>query len=116
MKALVLDDNDQNRQLLADLLVKRGVEVTEATTGEEAVGRITQDTDLCIIDIRLPGMDGYAVAEAIKEKYPAIRLIAYTASVLKEERNTLSVSKLFDDILVKPVKISDFEDVIGPLI
>jgi len=113
MKALVVDDDEKNRKLLRDLLVLRKLEVTEAGTGEEALARISPQCRLCVLDLRLPDMDGYQLAKRIREKYPAAYLIAYTASALKEETEKLKTSMLFDAVLLKPINLPDFDEVIG---
>jgi len=66
-KFLLIEDNEQNRYLVTFLLTQRGHEVVPAESGPvgiELAGRIRPD--LILLDIQLPGMDGYAVARALK--------------------------------------------------
>lgn len=112
MKALVVDDDEKNRKLLRDLLNLRNLEVIEAKDGAEAVQKVCADCKLCIVDIRLPDIDGYEVARRIKKKYPAIPLLAYTASVFKDEREHLHHSDLFDGVLLKPMELKQFNELV----
>ena len=82
---LVVDDQEDNRRILRDLLTNSDFEVIEAVTGEEAVtlaeGRVP---DLILMDIQLPGIDGYEATRQIKAK-PALRatpLIVVTSYAL----------------------------------
>lgn len=81
MKAriLLIEDNPQNRYLTAFLLQQRGHEIVQAETGPlglELAARL--QPDLILLDIQLPGMDGHAVARALKND-PALRAIPIIA-------------------------------------
>ena len=65
---LVVDDEDMIRSLLRLTLVRAGYEVTEAETGEEAISIVReQKPDLVLLDVMMPGMDGFAVCEQIRQ-------------------------------------------------
>ena len=71
-RILVVDDQEDNRKILRDLLTNSRFEVIEATTGEEAVTLAEAQTpDLILMDIQLPGIDGYEATRQIKAK-PAL--------------------------------------------
>ena len=71
-RILVVDDQEDNRRILRDLLTATGFEVIEAKTGEEAVTLAEAETpDLILMDIQLPGIDGYEATRQIKAK-PAL--------------------------------------------
>ena len=58
-RILAVDDQEDNRRILRDLLTSAGYEVIEATTGEDAVAlAVAQPFDLILMDIQLPGIDG----------------------------------------------------------
>ena len=84
-RILVVDDQEDNRRILRDLLTASGFEVIEAKTGEEAVTLAEAETpDLILMDIQLPGIDGYEATRQIKAK-PALRatpLIVVTSYAL----------------------------------
>ncbi len=66
---LVVDDNPQNLQVLGPMLEKKGYDVAFATSGEQALEFVAGETpDLVLLDIMMPGMDGYYVCELLKEK------------------------------------------------
>jgi len=91
MKAVILliEDNPQNRYLVTFLLEQRGHEVIQAETGPmglELAAKIRPD--LILLDIQLPGMDGHAVARAIKEdaELSQIPIIAVTSYAMVGDR------------------------------
>ena len=82
---LVIEDNVDNRAILRDLLTSVGYTVLEATTGLQGVcAAATHSPDLILMDIHLPGMDGYEATRRIKA-HPAlghIPIIAVTSYAL----------------------------------
>ena len=78
-RILVVEDHETNRRILRDLLTIAGYELTEAVTGEEGVTLAeTYLPDLILMDIQLPGLDGYEATRRIK-KNPALRHIPIIA-------------------------------------
>ena len=84
-RILVVDDQEDNRRILRDLLTANGFEVIEGKTGEEGVALAEAQTpSLILMDIQLPGIDGYEATRQIKAK-PALRttpLIVVTSYAL----------------------------------
>src|ERR671923_2868011 len=79
---LVVDDDEGMRDTLTALL-KRDYRVLRASTGEAALQMIDkEDVDLMLLDVRLPGINGFDVLKITKENYPYIEVIVI--SVLKE--------------------------------
>src|SRR2546423_11345444 len=67
-RILVVDDTPQNVKLLADLLSAKGYEVSTAAGGEQALESIArQPPDLVLLDIMMPGINGYDVCRKIRE-------------------------------------------------
>lgn len=78
-KILLIEDNAQNRYLAQFLLEERGHEILQAGTGSRGI-ELAEETmpDLILLDIQLPGMDGHAVARALKN-HPTLRSIPIVA-------------------------------------
>jgi CheY-like chemotaxis protein len=102
-RVLVIEDNDDAREMLRNLLRLFGHEVHEACDGAvglEEARRLRPDAAL--IDIGLPGMDGYEVARRIRADLPGARLVALTGYGQPEDRER-ALAAGFDVHLVKPV-------------
>lgn len=83
---LVVEDQEDNRRIMRDLLASAGYEVIEAVTGEDGVTAAeTHRPDLILMDIQLPGLDGYEATRQIKanpdlEHIPIIVVTSYALS------------------------------------
>ncbi len=78
-RILVVEDQEDNRRIVRDLLTSAGYEMIEAVTGEEGVAAAeTHRPDLILMDIQLPGVDGYEATRRIKAN-PALRQIPIIA-------------------------------------
>ncbi len=103
-RILVVDDQEDNRRILRDLLTNSSFEVIEARTGEEAITLAEAHTpDLILMDIQLPGIDGYEATRRIKAK-PALRatpLIVVTSYALSGDE-TKAIAAGADAYVSKP--------------
>ena len=82
-KILVIDDDENSRITISDLLAEDGYEVIVASSGEEALEKVhTEKPAVALLDIRLPDMDGYEVCRRIKENEGlSTKIIMYTAYI-----------------------------------
>jgi two-component system, cell cycle response regulator DivK len=83
---LIIEDNEKNRYLISFLLKGAGYDVIEAVTGEEGIMTALQKhPDMILMDIQLPGIDGYETTRRIRAspdgaKVPVIALTSYAMS------------------------------------
>jgi len=104
LRAVVVDDAADLRELVADLLRMKGHQVTAVEDGPSAVRVIReQRPDVALIDIGLPEMDGYEVARALRKDLPSavLRLIAMTGYGQATDKAT-ALAAGFDAHIVKP--------------
>ena len=101
---LIVEDNADARDVLQVLLELEGHEVETAEEGQAALEMArTKDPDIALVDIGLPGIDGYEVARRVRardRRRPV--LIALTGYGQPEDRRR-ALEAGFDDVLVKPV-------------
>lgn len=86
---LVIEDNDQNLYLVTFILENHGYQVHAARDGMEGVARATTLVpDLILLDIQLPGMDGYMVARRLKENpdLGSVPIVAVTSYAMPGDR------------------------------
>ena len=112
---LVVDDSPTVRKQLEIVLRGRDVDTTLVATGEHALDEIAQrEFDLVLLDVVLPGTDGYQVCKAIKKGYGAKRtpvvMLTSKSSPFDRLRGSLAGC---DNYLVKPVRQAEFEAVLA---
>jgi two-component system cell cycle response regulator DivK len=101
---LVVEDQEDNRQILRDLLGNAGYALSEAEDGEQALAAIArQRPDLILMDIQLPVMDGYEATRRIKAdpSLRAIPIIAVTSYALSGDEAKAREAGC-DDFVPKP--------------
>jgi PAS domain S-box-containing protein len=106
-RILVVEDNHVNRKLLVGLLEKRGYRPTVATNGFEALDAWQREPfDLILMDMQMPGMDGFQATAAIREqeKYSGrhVQIIAVTAHAMEGDRERCLAAGV-DLYLTKPI-------------
>ena len=107
-KVLVIDDDIRNVFALTSILELRGMKVVFAENGREGVERLQQhpNTDLVLLDIMMPEMDGYETAAAIRSmpRFEHLPIIAVTAKAMKGDREK-ALAAGTSDYITKPVDI-----------
>lgn len=103
---LVADDNPTNARLLLDILEPLGFAVQTAVDGVEAVSRAqAHRPDLVLLDLRMPRLDGFGAARAIKEAFPTDppKMIGISASAFEPDREACRQAGC-GDFLAKPFR------------
>jgi CheY-like chemotaxis protein len=104
-KVLVAEDNAVNRELLREMLEAVHCEVVEASDGKEALARMEDSNpDLILLDINMPGLDGFAVVKQIRQHqtFSRIPVLAVTAYAMSEDKERVFQSG-FNGYLAKPI-------------
>ena len=112
---LVVEDQEDNRTILRDLLTNAGLEVLEAVTGEEGVRMAeAHRPDLILMDIQLPVVDGYDATRRIKarEELRAVPVIAVTSYALSGDEEKARAAGC-DGYVTKPVTMANLGEAIA---
>lgn len=107
---LVVEDHPLNMRLATDLLTLNGFEVVPAPDGESALQTLEQiEPDVILLDLHLPGMDGYQVLRSIRQdaRLARVPIVALTASAMREEAEQIFAAG-FTDYIAKPIDIKQF--------
>ena len=109
---LVVDDNSDNVEILRAFLTSRGFSVEAAADGRSALARMEEiKPDLVLLDVMMPGMDGWEVCRVIKQ-HPSLadtRVVMVTAKGGFEDKYE-GLRSGADDYVVKPVDFPDLLD------
>jgi CheY-like chemotaxis protein len=106
-KVLVADDKDTGRELVRTVLEKSGYEVFEANNGSQAVAEASRlHPDLIILDIHMPGLDGFGVIEKLRSEasFSHTPIIALTASAMMGDRER-AMAAGFTGYITKPIRL-----------
>ena len=106
LSALVAEDNPFNQQFVGHLLRRKGHDVRVASDGREALAALEQGRfDLMLLDVHMPGCDGFQVTEALRQREQAtgghLPVIGLTARAMKSDRERCLEAGM-DDYLAKP--------------
>ena len=108
-KVLVVDDNRPSRELILDILRPLGYELKEAPDGAAAlVAAHDMRPDLVILDLTMPGMDGFTVLQELRTGPDCsnVPVIAVTANAMPGERSK-ALQAGFTDFITKPLRSSE---------
>lgn len=110
-RILIVEDNPDNMKLFRALLTLKGHEITALQSGDGLQEALAQNRpDLVLMDIQLPGKDGFALlAEIRTSPHAALRVVALTAHAMTGDRDRARAAG-FDDYITKPIDIATFPD------
>ena len=111
-KALVVDDNEMNREIATEILEDYGVIVEQAEDGDIAVEMVKNSEDnrydLVLMDVQMPRMNGYEATKKIRKlenrSVAMVPIIAMTANAFEEDRKN-AIKACMDGHLSKPISI-----------
>jgi len=114
-RVLVVDDNSESAECLAILLRMRGHVVATAHDGVEAIDRAaTFQPAVVLLDLGLPGLNGYHAARRIRMGQSGVKIVAVTGWGQAEDRRR-SAAAGFDAHLVKPVEFAELIQLLAEL-
>ena len=104
---LYVEDDESLSFVTKDNLELQGYQITYCGDGEEAINIVRkQSFDLCVLDVMLPGVDGFTIAEEIRKTNADVPIIFLTAKSLKEDKiHGLKIGA--DDYITKPFSIEE---------
>jgi PAS domain S-box-containing protein len=111
-RLLVVDDKEDNRHLLRDLLGPLGFEITEAASGEECLAAVSAAApDAIVLDLRMPGMDGLDVTRRLRASAHGVRvaIVAVSASAFEHHRDQCLEAGA-DEFVAKPFRLEALLD------
>ncbi|MGB9710787.1 MAG: response regulator [Thermodesulfovibrio sp.] len=109
---LVVDDNEDSRELVKKILKKQGFEIIEAVDGEDALAKaIAYRPDLILMDISIPKIDGYEVTRRLKSRidFKDTPIIAFTAHAMKGDQER-ALEAGCDGYISKPINVREFPE------
>jgi DNA-binding NtrC family response regulator len=107
MKLMLVDDEERYLLTTAKLMEKKGIHVVTAQSGEQALELLKiHDIHVVILDIKMPGMDGFKTLRAIKTLYPPVEVIFFTGHATMDSAiEGLQFGAV--DYIMKPADIDD---------
>jgi DNA-binding NtrC family response regulator len=105
-RVLLVDDEKDFLDIMAERMEARGMDVSTATSAEEALKMVQAESyDAVIIDFLMPEMDGFSALKLFKESQPNLSVILLTANVTEEQRNAaIKLGAL--DVIEKPADLN----------
>ncbi|MCD6138181.1 MAG: response regulator [Deltaproteobacteria bacterium] len=113
-KILIVDDNQDSRELVVKILKARGYQMIEAVDGEEALEKAASEKpDLILMDRSLPKIDGYEVTRRLKgrEEFKDIPIVALTAHAMTGDREK-ALEAGCDGYISKPIDVRALPELI----
>lgn len=103
LRVLLVEDDDDNRELMAEVLASFGCEVLSAATGQEGLKTLSEHSvDVVVTDIGMPGMGGLEMARAAKAIAPKVPVVVVTGWAERDDI-TNARGRDVDAVLIKPV-------------
>jgi CheY-like chemotaxis protein len=114
-RVLIADDEESMRVLVARAIAMDGHEIITAEDGAEALEIITREDgafDLLLTDIKMPVMDGIALALAVARDYPRLTILLMTGFADQRERAS-GLDAIVHDVVTKPFAVADIRTAVA---
>jgi CheY-like chemotaxis protein len=114
-RILVIDDDQQIRELIREILERASHSVFEADNGVAGLQKMAEETvDIVVTDIIMPDKDGLETITELRKSYPEVRIIAISGGGRRVNRDYLPTAQAFgaDLVLYKPFRPQDVMDAI----
>ncbi|MDB5485873.1 MAG: response regulator receiver protein [Tardiphaga sp.] len=114
-RILIADDEESMRTLVARALALDGHETVTVEDGAEALDRISTDDgrfDLLLTDIKMPVMDGIALALAVARDFPTLTILLMTGFADQRERAS-GLNAIVHDVVTKPFSVADIRTAVA---
>jgi CheY-like chemotaxis protein len=103
LRVLLVEDDEDNRELMAEVLASSGCDVVSVASGREGLARLSAEpVDVIVTDVGMPGMGGLEVAKAAKAIAPRVPIIVVTGWADRDDIASAR-GKHVDAVLIKPV-------------
>ena len=116
---LLVDDDEQFRAMLSEVLADAGYQVHEACNGQQAIEMyVGLPTDLVITDLVMPEKEGLEMITELKQLYADVRIIAISGGTRGDKQTCLKMAKAFgaQRVLAKPFSHSELLDAVSQVL
>ena len=115
-RILIVDDNEDNRDVLARRLKRKGFEVTMAAGGQEGIDKAAEDKpDLILMDMNMPELDGWEATTKIRAGGISVPVVALTAHAMDGDRER-AIEAGCSDYHTKPIEMNKLLELIEGLL
>ena len=113
-RILIVEDNPDNMKLFRAILTMKGHTVTALASGDGLLEALAENPpDLVLMDIQLPGRDGFELLSEIRASpYAKLKVVALTAHAMSGDREKARDAG-FDEYITKPIDIAAFPDLVA---
>ncbi len=116
VRVLLVEDDDDNRELMAEVLAGAGYDVVSAASGSDGLRTLSErSVDVVVTDIGMPGMGGLEVARAAKAIAPAVPVVVVTGWAEREDI-AQARGREVDAVLIKPIDPDALASAVGDLV
>ena len=107
LKVLIVDDEKEFLNIIAERIAARGMDVSTASSAEDALNMIEEKSyDVVIMDFMMPALDGFKALKLMKSRQPEVQILLLTGNLLDEQRMEAKALGALD-VIEKPPDLKD---------